>query len=691
MGVELVKIRDGKEEVVISKEKFDEDEKIEESLEAYNVLKILGRGEQNCLTQKVYSKKNNKIYIMKEIKMSLLSEERKKQLIDVLNTLKNNECPNIIKHFTFFQENDNLYIINEFAKNGDLQEFLKTYKTIGENIDRKLIFHIFLQCIKSLEYLHKKNIIHRDIRLENFLIADNWVVKLANFKNAILLNDKEKRLQDQVGGVLYRSPEMNDSNSNYGKKTDIYSLGVVFHQLLYHDYPDSKIYKKKIINENYNIPNILKQIIKLMLDDEEKRPDTNYLYTAFLHSYINNAAKNTSIKSIIRCISAYQNFTSDIEGKKNNFQKRKKTPFSLYYIKILESLEEIDTSGKILESLEKDDKFNFESLKQNDKFQKILESLKQNDEYEKILESIKLEQKDKFKENLESINGKGIINFNFLINVLRDLIIENYAKGNDNMQEINPILVLKCLLEKLNREASDDFNLPSFTNELNKYIKKNNINEDFKDFKEKYYPPVYKYFAGVLETKRVCQSCKNNNNSCNYSLLPYLEFDLDICPKIAKDNKNKKEVFLEWCKTQTKHKSKKHINCNKCKSPILQEYKTFKDFQYNLIIAINRGEDYHNTESEMFEDISEIINLGNYIYKLIGLVKRKVDSKGEESFISIYLDHSKNTWILSDDNEIKVIKDPNYYEGIIILLFYSLVKIEKEEKKEEEEEEEEED
>ena len=125
--------------------------------------------------------------------------------------------------------------------------------------------------------------------------------------------------------------------------------------------------------------------------------------------------------------------------------------------------------------------------------------------------------------------------------------------------------------------------MPSFTNELNKYIKKNNINEDFKDFKEKYYPPVYKYFAGVLETKRVCQSCKNNNNSCNYSLLPYLEFDLDICPKIAKDNKNKKEVFLEWCKTQTKHISKKHINCNKCKSPILQEYKTFKDFQYNLL------------------------------------------------------------------------------------------------------------
>ena len=591
---------------------------------------------------------------MKEIKMSLLSEERKKQLIDVLNTLKNNECPNIIKHFTFFQENDNLYIINEFAKNGDLQEFLKTYKTIGENIDRKLIFHIFLQCIKSLEYLHKKNIIHRDIRLENFLIADNWVVKLANFKNAILLNDKEERLHDQVGGVLYRSPEMNDSNSNYGKKTDIYSLGVVFHQLLYHDYPDSKIYKKKIINENYNIPNILKQIIKLMLDDEKKRRDINYLYGVFLRSYTNNAAKNTSIKSIIRCISAYQNFTSDIEGKKNHFQNRKKTPFSLYYIK-------------------------------------ILESLKQYDQYEKILESIKLEQKDKFKKNLELINGKQIEDFNFLLNVLRDLIIENYAKGNDNMQEINPILVLKCLLEKLNREASDDFNLPSFTNELNKYIKKNNINEDFKDFKEKYYPPVYKYFAGVLETKRVCQSCKNNNNSCNYSLLPYLEFDLDICPKIAKDNKNKKEVFLEWCKTQTKHKSKKHINCNKCKSPILQEYKTFKDFQYNLIIAINRGEDYHNTESEMFEDISEIINLGNYIYKLIGLVKRKVDSKGEESFISIYLDHSKNTWILSDDNEIKVIKDPNYYEGIIILLFYSLVKIEKEEKKEEEEEEEEED
>ena len=623
MGVELVKIRDGKEEIIYTKEKFGEEEKIEENLEAYNVLKILGRGENNCLTQKVYSIKTNKIYIMKEIKMNLLSEERRKQLIDVLNILKNNECQNIIKHFTFFQENDNLYIINEFAKNGDLRDFLKTYKCLGKNVDEKKLYNIFFQCIESLKYLHSNNIIHRDIRLENFLIADDGFVKLANFKNAILLKDtnEKERFHDQVGGVLYRSPEMNDSN--YGKKTDIYSLGVVFHQLLFHDYPDSKIYKKKIKYEQFNFQKNLMDIINPMLGDEKKRPDANKLYQNISIYYIHNAAKNTSIKSIFRCINAYQNFTSDFEEKKNNYQNYDKTPFSNRWIIILELL----------------------------------------------------------KKNV-TIKSKQM--FNILINYLRDLIIETYYKGNDNMQEINPIIVLKCLLENLNRETSDDFNGPSFTNEPNKYNNEEKKIEDIiKGFNEKYNSLIYKYFAGILETKRVCQSC-NNNNSYNYSLIPYYEFDLDRCSsKNAKNNTDKKEDVKNWFNTQFGHKSEKHIQCNKCKSPILQESKTFLKWQTNLIVSINRGEDYHNRSKLKYDDII----IGGFIFTLIGLVKRRINEKGEESFISIHFDHSKNTWILSNDNEIKEIDSlSESKKGVIVLLFYLIKGKEKEIEEEEEEE-----
>ena len=292
---------------------------------------------------------------------------------------------------------------------------------------------------------------------------------------------------------------------------------------------------------------------------------------------------------VIVFINAYQNFTSDFEEKKNNYKNDDKTPFSLLCIKILELLKENVT-----------------------------------------MKSEKL--------------------FNFFINNLRDLIIETYYKGNDNMQEINPIIVLKCLLENLNRETSDDFNGPSFTNEPNKYNNEQKKIEDIiKGFNEKYNSLIYKYFVGTLETKRVCQSC-NNNNSYNYSLIPYYEFDLDRCSsKNAKNNTDKKEDVQKWFNTQFGHKSEKHIQCNKCKSPILQESKTFLKWQTNLIISINRGEDYHNQSEFTYANKSGNINLGDCIFKLIGLVRRRIDEKGEESFISIHFDHSKNTWILIAD------------------------------------------
>ena len=214
MGAELIKVDKDNENMVLVNERFNNDEILEENVEAYEVLKILGRGENNCLTKKVYSRINNKVYTMKEIKMNLLSEERRKELIDIFNTLKNNEFPNIIKNYIYFQKDDTLYIINEFVENGDLQDFVKTYRTLGKTIKKNTIWEIFLQCAKSLDDLHSHNIIHRDIRLENFLMTDDNIVKLGNFKNAIFFKNKngninqEERFHEQVGGVLYRSPDL---------------------------------------------------------------------------------------------------------------------------------------------------------------------------------------------------------------------------------------------------------------------------------------------------------------------------------------------------------------------------------------------------------------------------------------------------------------------------------------------------
>ena len=638
MGAELIKVDKDNENMVLVNERFNNDEILEENVEAYEVLKILGRGENNCLTKKVYSRINNKVYTMKEIKMNLLSEERRKELIDIFNTLKNNEFPNIIKNYIYFQKDDTLYIINEFVENGDLQDFVKTYRTLGKTIKKNTIWEIFLQCAKSLDDLHSHNIIHRDIRLENFLMTDDNIVKLGNFKNAIFLKDKdgklnkEERFHEQVGGVLYRSPEMR--KFDYGKKSDIYSLGVVFYKLCFLDFPNSKIYKNNVKEEQYikgkYISEDMMKIIKKMLNEDEKeRPNADEIYCEIQLCYINKVIKNTSIKSVFTCINEYQNFNADFNENKNKFLDSKKTPYSNYFLNSIEKMK---------------------------------------------------------------INNRGY--YNYYIYSFRDELIEKYIKNSHNDQEINPILVLDCLLEGLNKETSDNFNGPSFKIPPTKFdikeILKNYSIKSADDYAEviydlsndilkenNYNSIISKYFVGFLITTRFCISCQKE--SYNYSLIPYIEVDLDKCYYEKEDNVYEYEPDIEyWLGIQQDHICEKHnIYCDNCKCTTIQnESKTIVKIPDNIIIAINWGEGYKNKSKKIKYALE--INLGKGFYKLIGVVKRMEDKNGKEYFISIHYDHSKGTWISSEKNnesdkkeDTKEIDPIEHKEGLVVLLFYT--------------------
>lgn len=623
MGVDLIKDNLGEQHVALIDENYNNDDIIEKNLEAYDILKILGRGENNCLTKKTHSKINNKIYTMKEIKINLLSEEKRNNLIHILNKLKNIECPNIVKNIIYFENNDYLYIIDEFVENGDLQDYFKTYKNLGKPIPEEILWNIFMGCISCLKFIHSQNIIHRDIRLENFLISEDQLIKLGNFKNAILCKEKqnninnvkenddiqneEERFHDQVGGVLYRSPEM--YNLNYGMKTDIYSLGVVFHKLCYNDFPISSIYlKNKKSNENYYSKE-MKDIIELMLNEEKNRPNADKLYDLIFEQYIQKVPKITSIEAVFRCLNSYKKFNNYFENNSNNFQNKEKTPISFNYIKYKEEF-----------------KLN------NDK--------KTNSLY---------------------------------LNNIRNLLNDNYNQVN-NDEEINPILVLDFILEEINKETNENVNGSSLKIQPIEYSKnKKEIYDKYHNYLNNNYKSIIsKLFVGFLNTKRTCINCKE----ClyNYSLFPFIEFNLDKCFKKNNNIYEYEPNVEKWFLIQQEHNKllseKQNIFCEVCKCVTSQyESKIFENFPNNLIIVINRGEGYNNKSKVIY---SLTMNLGGLIFELVGVVKRITDKNGEY-FISINLHNSNpKTWIISKRNKITKINNPiNHSEGLVVLLFYS--------------------
>ncbi len=86
--------------------------------------------------------------------------------------------PNIVLLVGISSVPPNLAIVTEFVKSGSLYDLIHKKKTKLNNEDRRSIIK---QILASVNYLHQHGIVHRDIKSHNFLVYENYVVKLCDF------------------------------------------------------------------------------------------------------------------------------------------------------------------------------------------------------------------------------------------------------------------------------------------------------------------------------------------------------------------------------------------------------------------------------------------------------------------------------------------------------------------------------
>lgn len=112
-------------------------------------------------------------------------------------------------------------ILTEFAPYGDLFDLVTKHP---HYITEVLVRTYFKQLIEGLEYLHTRSIAHLDIKLENLLIGEDCVLKIADFDLSCFTNDTKIISR---GSKNYRAPEMITGECKDGKAADIYSAGTV--------------------------------------------------------------------------------------------------------------------------------------------------------------------------------------------------------------------------------------------------------------------------------------------------------------------------------------------------------------------------------------------------------------------------------------------------------------------------------
>lgn len=106
----------------------------------------------------------------------------------------------------------------EHAKNGELFDLINTKGPCSEPIAR----HFFKPLLEAVKYCHEQGLAHRDIKLENVLLDENYVVKLSDFCFA---GPVDEIMPKQFGTEGYVAPEIYEGRGR-GDKADMFALGV---------------------------------------------------------------------------------------------------------------------------------------------------------------------------------------------------------------------------------------------------------------------------------------------------------------------------------------------------------------------------------------------------------------------------------------------------------------------------------
>jgi len=166
------------------------------------------------------------VKVLEKKKMNKLAWDYLQREMELLRDV---ECSYIVQLFEVYEDEQKIYMLTELCEGGDLVGLVEQVRGLDEEVAKKF----FWQAATAAHYLHHAGIVHRDLKLDNFLLTNpsphNADLKLIDFGFATFY--REKRLYSTIGTPYYVAPEV--LAKNYSVECDVWSLGVVLYMMVF--------------------------------------------------------------------------------------------------------------------------------------------------------------------------------------------------------------------------------------------------------------------------------------------------------------------------------------------------------------------------------------------------------------------------------------------------------------------------
>ena len=665
----------------------------------YIIKSRLGIGSYGTV-YKVCKKNTNKIYVIKQVSLLGLGEKEimeYKSEAKLLSSIKSNY---VVKYFDSFIDNHNLNILMEYCDGGDLYQYLEKNKKKKIKLKEKIIWQIFIQMIIGLNSIHKKKILHRDIKSQNIFLTKNLDIKIGD------LGVSKKLIQTNfaktfIGTPYYLSPEI-CMEKPYNDKSDIWAIGCILYELCTFNYPfnaksqgalllkilnnepekiDNNYYSKDLqnminllLNKNYELRPSCADILKMkiildkakkynLINDIMNECDSNNINNNLLNkkiSFKGNKKENNIPEKQINIKSKNNNkiYYFDCNEEKPKQQKNNNNITNNKIIK--EALTKImrkqsGKKGNIISLIN-----NALLVADNNKKEKNIiinnnNKIKYNKSKEKITKDFNTEERINHKEKkIDMVNIDKLISIddNILKENSNKLKSKNIKEFADNLNSYvskykTSEIKEKKVLSKIYKENISPINKKEKRVEINldknKYINNNiniNINNDLNNNKANILNSIMSFKIINNNDSDIHININNNSNILNTNNKSTISLDNNNNDNnelySEEENSEEQKEFVKEIKEDNRYDINNEIKILK------EKISKIKDDMLKLI----GGTDY-NYIMNLFNNINDNDNMDKDYEKIENFVNKYYDTDKKDSFNNLYyqlisLNHNLN-------------------------------------------------